>query len=58
MSGADVISMLEDNGWIQDRQKGSHVTMKKNNVSCPVPLHKELKQGTLGSIKRIVAQVD
>jgi predicted RNA binding protein YcfA (HicA-like mRNA interferase family) len=58
MSGKDVISVLQENGWSWVRQEGSHVTMQKNGISCPVPLHKELKRGTLGSIKRIVSQAE
>jgi predicted RNA binding protein YcfA (HicA-like mRNA interferase family) len=58
MSGTEVVSMLKDNDWVKVRQAGSHVIMQKNGISCPVPLHKELKKGTLASIRRIVAQAD
>lgn len=56
LSGTDVCKMLEANGFSQVRQKGSHVIMQKtvgsSTVTVPVPLHKELKTGTLQSIIR------
>ena len=32
------------------RQKGSHVILRKNDIGVVVPIHKELKCGTLKSI--------
>lgn len=56
LSGADVCKILEANGFAQVRQKGSHAVMQKAEVNrtttVPVPLHKELKIGTLQSIIR------
>jgi predicted RNA binding protein YcfA (HicA-like mRNA interferase family) len=56
LSGAEVCKILEANGFMQVRQKGSHVIMQKavgsSTVTVPVPLHKELKTGTLQSIVR------
>lgn len=56
LSGAEVCKILESNGFAQVRQKGSHIIMQKNigssTVTVPVPLHKELKIGTLQSIIR------
>jgi predicted RNA binding protein YcfA (HicA-like mRNA interferase family) len=41
-------------GFDQVRQTGSHVVLKKETedgeIACVVPLHRELKVGTLSSI--------
>lgn len=56
LSGKDVCKVLNDNGFEAIRQKGSHVIMQKRltdtTITVPVPLHKELKRGTLASIIR------
>jgi predicted RNA binding protein YcfA (HicA-like mRNA interferase family) len=52
LSGADVLKMLEQLGFVQIRQRGSHVVMRRGNVGTVVPLHKELKTGTLAGIIR------
>jgi predicted RNA binding protein YcfA (HicA-like mRNA interferase family) len=52
LSGADVVKMLEQLGFVQIRQRGSHVVMRRGNVGTVVPLHKELKTGTLVGIIR------
>jgi predicted RNA binding protein YcfA (HicA-like mRNA interferase family) len=52
LSGADVVKMLEQLGFVQIRQRGSHVVMRRGNVGTVVPLHKELKTGTLAGIIR------
>jgi predicted RNA binding protein YcfA (HicA-like mRNA interferase family) len=55
MKAADIIKKLKKQGWEQARQKGSHVQMKKDGVTCPVPVHgsKDVRIGTLKSIERI-----
>lgn len=52
LSGAEVVKMLERLGFEQIRQRGSHVVMRRGNVGTVVPLHKELKTGTLAGIIR------
>jgi len=56
LSGVEVCRILGSHGFVQVRQKGSHLIMQKNvgnsTVTVPVPLHKELKIGTLQSIIR------
>jgi predicted RNA binding protein YcfA (HicA-like mRNA interferase family) len=52
LSGADVVKMLEQLGFVQIRQRGSHVVMRRGSVGAVVPLHKELKSGTLVGIIR------
>lgn len=56
LSGIDTIKALEHLGFRQVRQKGSHVVVRKETTQgafgCTVPLHKELKIGTLKGILR------
>ena len=56
LSGKEVCAILENHGFLQVRQRGSHVIMQKQSgsstITVPVPLHKELKKGTLRSIIR------
>jgi predicted RNA binding protein YcfA (HicA-like mRNA interferase family) len=51
-SGNDVIRALRRKGFIVDHQRGSHVFMHnlEKNISVIVPVHKELKKGTLNNI--------
>ncbi|MFY9307821.1 MAG: type II toxin-antitoxin system HicA family toxin [Bacteroidia bacterium] len=58
MSGAEVRAMLEKNGWGFTGQEGSHMNLVKHGRSVTVPNHKELKIGTLQSIKKRVAQIE
>jgi len=54
VSGQEAIRALEHLGFHRVRQRGSHVVLKKmtasGDVGCVVPLHKELKIGTLRGI--------
>jgi predicted RNA binding protein YcfA (HicA-like mRNA interferase family) len=54
VSSKSVIRALERLGFEQVRQTGSHVVMKKETeigkIGCVVPIHQELKIGTLSSI--------
>jgi predicted RNA binding protein YcfA (HicA-like mRNA interferase family) len=54
ISSKEAIRALERLGFDQVRQTGSHVVMKKESedgeIGCVVPLHRELKIGTLSSI--------
>ena len=56
LSGADICRILEKNGFILVRQKGSHMIMQKKvddtTITVPVPNHSEIKIGTLLSIIR------
>jgi predicted RNA binding protein YcfA (HicA-like mRNA interferase family) len=52
LSGAEAVKALERLGFIQARQKGSHVVLRRGSVGCVVPLHPELKVGTLASVLR------
>lgn len=52
LSGERLVKALERAGWTTVRQRGSHVRMKHpdRKVSLTVPLHRELKRGTLAGI--------
>lgn len=56
LSGKDICLILSMHGFIKVRQKGSHVIMQKltenSTITVPVPMHKEIKIGTLHSIIR------
>lgn len=52
LSGAEIIRALERLGFVQVRQRGSHVVLRNGAVGCVVPLHREVKRGTLGGIVR------
>ena len=54
VSGERLIKALGQEGWEVVRQRGSHVRLKKpgRRNALVVPLHKELKRGTLGGILR------
>ena len=56
VSGRDTIRALERLGFVQVRQRGSHVMLKKESpdgaIGCVVPLHDELAIGTLRGILR------
>ena len=52
VSGAEAIRALERLGFEVRRQRGSHVMLRRGAVGCVVPLHSEIKRGTLGGILR------
>jgi predicted RNA binding protein YcfA (HicA-like mRNA interferase family) len=52
LSGAEIIRAFERLGFVQVRQKGSHVVMKRGSSGCVVPLHREVKVGTLSGVLR------
>jgi predicted RNA binding protein YcfA (HicA-like mRNA interferase family) len=55
VSGAQLVAALTQRGWAQVRQRGSHVilaTGADHRRLLVVPLHRELKRGTLAAILR------
>ena len=54
ISSREAIPSLERLGFEQIRQTGSHIVMKKETekgeIGCVVPVHRELKIGTLSGI--------
>ena len=52
LSGRELCHPLEENGFRNIRQRGSHVIMRKDRISFPVPLHRSIDRGTLAAIIR------
>jgi predicted RNA binding protein YcfA (HicA-like mRNA interferase family) len=54
VSGNDLVKALGKRGWVAVRQRGSHVRLKhpERTNALVVPLHRELKRGTLAGILR------
>ncbi|HEY0514960.1 MAG TPA: type II toxin-antitoxin system HicA family toxin [Thermoanaerobaculia bacterium] len=56
ISGREACRILARHGFIEVRQRGSHIVMQKraesSTVTVPVPDHPELRIGTLQSIIR------
>jgi predicted RNA binding protein YcfA (HicA-like mRNA interferase family) len=52
ISGAQAVRALERLGFLALRQKGSHVVMRRGAKGCVIPLHSELKAGTLAGVLR------
>lgn len=52
ISGAEAQRALERLGFVKLRQSGSHVIMRRETKGCVVPMHAELKVGTLAGILR------
>ena len=52
ISGAAAIRALERLGFVKVRQSGSHVIMRRGSKGCVVPLHAEVKVGTLAGVLR------
>ncbi|OLP15613.1 hypothetical protein BST81_25405 [Leptolyngbya sp. 'hensonii'] len=60
ISGSEAVKALGRMGFYLDRQTGSHAVLKKplvneseepcGEVVCVVPLHRELKTGTLAGV--------
>jgi predicted RNA binding protein YcfA (HicA-like mRNA interferase family) len=56
LSGQEVCKILELHGFVQVRQRGSHIIMQQrtedSTITVPVPNYEELRIGTLRSIIR------
>ncbi|MDP1653570.1 MAG: type II toxin-antitoxin system HicA family toxin [Rhodocyclaceae bacterium] len=52
ISGFAIVKGLERLGFEKLRQSGSHVVMGRNGKGCVVPLHREVKVGTLVGLLR------
>jgi predicted RNA binding protein YcfA (HicA-like mRNA interferase family) len=51
-SGAEIVRALERLGFAKVRQSGSHVIMRRESKGCVVPMHNEVKVGTLAGVLR------
>ena len=52
VSGAEIQRALERLGFQKARQSGSHVVMKRESKGCVIPMHSEVKLGTLAGLLR------
>ena len=52
ISGSEAIRALQKLGFEKARQSGSHVIMRREGKGCVVPMHAELKVGTLAGLLR------
>jgi predicted RNA binding protein YcfA (HicA-like mRNA interferase family) len=56
LSGQELIKILKIFGFLEVRQKGSHIILKKltdhGEIGTVVPDHKELQEGTVRSVLR------
>lgn len=52
MTGRELIKLLEENGWVLDRVRGSHHIMIKDDKTLSVPVHgsKDLGKGLLNRL--------
>ncbi|MCH7225822.1 type II toxin-antitoxin system HicA family toxin [Haloferula sp. A504] len=50
VSGRQCCKALRKLGFEQVRQRGSHVIMRRGESGCTVPMHKEIKTGTLAGL--------
>ena len=55
VSGAEIQRALERLGFQKSRQSASHVVMKREAKGCVVPMHSEVKIGTLAGVLRQAA---
>ena len=63
VSGGEAVHALEKLGFVQVRQRGSHVVLRRETSEgakgCVVPMHRELAVGTLrGILKQAGVTVD
>ena len=52
LSGAEVVKALERLGFEFIRQRGSHAILRKAGIGTVVPMHREVRLGTLNGILR------
>ena len=52
VSGAEALKALQKLGFEKLRQSGSHVVARRGAKGCVIPMHAELKVGTLAGLLR------
>ena len=52
VSGAEALKALQKLGFEKVRQAGSHVVARRGSRGCVIPMHAELKVGTLAGLLR------
>lgn len=52
VSGARAAKALGRLGFEKQRQRGSHLVMRRGSAVCVVPMHREIDPGTLRGVLR------
>jgi predicted RNA binding protein YcfA (HicA-like mRNA interferase family) len=52
VSGAEALKALQKLGFEKVRQSGSHVIARRGSKGCVIPMHPDLKVGTLAGLLR------
>ena len=52
VSGAEALRAFQRLGFEKVRQRGSHVVVKRGSRGCVIPVHPEIKIGTLSGLLR------
>ena len=52
VSAAETLKALQKLGFEKVRQSGSHVIARRGTKGCVIPMHPELKMGTLAGLLR------
>jgi predicted RNA binding protein YcfA (HicA-like mRNA interferase family) len=52
ISGKEALKAFQRLGFTQVRQSGSHVVVRRGSMGCVIPMHPELKVGTLAGLLR------
>ena len=58
MTAREIITELVKNHWALIRVRGSHYIFAKNGEFVTIPFHKNVKRGTLESIKKQVLNAE
>ena len=52
VSGAEALKAFQRLGFEKVRQRGSHVVIRRGSDGCVIPMHSEIKIGTLAGLLR------
>ena len=52
VSGAQALKAFQRLGFEKVRQRGSHIVVRRGAQGCVIPMHSELKIGTLAGLLR------
>jgi len=58
VSGQEALKALERLGFTFLRQRGSHAIMRRGSRGCVVPMHSEIKRGTLRGVLKQAGVTD
>ena len=52
VSGTEALKALQGLGFEKVRQRGSHVVVRRGAKGCVIPMHSEIRVGTLAGLLR------